>query len=37
MVDRAYIVKSIPLGAFTGSFQHFAYGYRHIEDVHEGD
>ena len=24
MVDRAYIVKSIPLGAFTGSFQHFA-------------
>ena len=24
MVDCAYFVKSIPLRAFTGSFQHFA-------------
>ena len=25
MVDSAYFVKSTPLRAFTGSFQHFAY------------
>ena len=24
MVDKAYFVKSAPLRAFTGSFQHFA-------------
>ena len=24
MIDSAYFVKSTPLGAFSGSFQHFA-------------
>ena len=31
MVDSAYFVKSTPLRASVGSFQH----YRHIEGMHE--
>ena len=30
-----YFVKSSPLRVFTGSFQHFADMFRHIEDVRE--
>ena len=35
MTDSTYFVKWTPLRAFTGSFQHFADMYSHIEDVHE--
>ena len=35
MFDSVYFLKSTPLRAFTGSYQHLKICYRHIEDVHE--
>ena len=35
MTDSTYFVKSAPLRAFTGSFQHLQICYRDIEDVHK--
>ena len=35
MTDSIYFVKLAPLWTFIGSFLHFAYMYRYIEDVDE--